>query len=125
MNSKNSALNPKLDMPKWIGIGIILMASIYANYHFDQVVWSLRAAIGILILAVLTGLAFTTVSGQNAWLFIKSARTELRKVVWPTRQETIQTTIVVMVMVAIAAMILWGVDAFFLWAISGFTGSRG
>lgn len=124
MNAK-SEINPKLDTFKWITIFVCLFVGIYANYHFNQVEWALRAAVGIVVLCALVALAARTRVGHHAWGFIKSARTELHKVVWPTRQETVQTTLVVMVMVAITALILWGVDSLFLWAVSWLTGQKG
>ena len=50
---------------------------------------------------------------------------ELRKVVWPTRQETIQTTLIVVAMVVVAALILWGLDKVFFWLVAWLTGQRG
>ena len=54
-------------------------------------------------------------------IFAKEAKLELQKVVWPTRQETIQTTSIVMVMVAITGFVLWGIDSGMLWAIGKIT----
>ena len=49
--------------------------------------------------------------------FLKETRIELRKVVWPTREETIKTTGIIMVAVVIVAIFLWIVDAFFTWGV--------
>ena len=62
-------------------------------------------------------------SGQKVWVFAKQSRMELRKVVWPTRQETIQTTMIVVAMVVVMALVLWGVDSILTWAITWLTGS--
>lgn len=125
MNVKTDSKNSKLDTLKWLVIFVCLLAGIYANHHFAEVEWALRAAVGIVLLCALLALALQTAVGRSAWVFVKSARTELHKVVWPTRQETVQTTLVVMAMVTIAALMLWGVDALFLWAVSWLTGQRG
>jgi preprotein translocase subunit SecE len=58
-------------------------------------------------------------------VFVKEAKTELYKIVWPTRQEAIQSTLVIMAVVAIASLFLWGVDSALLWGMSFFTGQRG
>lgn len=100
-----------------------LLSGVIANHHFNEVEWALRSAIGLVVLCGLLALAYRTTAGQHAWVFIKSARAELHKVVWPTRQETVQTTLVVIVMVAITALLLWGVDALFLWGVSFITGT--
>lgn len=125
MNQISAGKIAKWDKLKWIVIFACLVAGVGANHYFHSIDWSLRAAVGIVLLCALLVLASRTSAGQHAWNFIKSARAELRKVVWPTRPETLQTTAVVIVMVAITAMILWGVDAFFLWAVSWITGQRG
>ena len=52
---------------------------------------------------------------------IKEAKIELQKVVWPTRQEAVQTTSIVMVMVTITGFVLWGIDSGMLWAIGKIT----
>jgi preprotein translocase SecE subunit len=62
---------------------------------------------------------------KNLWYFFRAARDELRKVGWPTRQETIQITIVVILMVLISSLFLWGVDAIMIWVIQLLTGPRG
>lgn len=113
------------DRLKWILIGLLLIAGLVANYYFSEVAWAVRAAIGIIWFCALVAVAFTTAQGHRAWGFIKAARGELRKVVWPTRQETTQTTLVVVTMVVITALVLWGLDTFFFWAVSLVTGQRG
>ena len=114
-----------LDRFKWILIFLLLIAGIVANYYFAQIPWAIRTAIGIILIAILCAIALWTSQGQRAWSFIMSARGELRKVVWPTRQETIQTTLVVIAMVVVTALFLWGIDSLFFWAISFVTGQRG
>ena len=114
-----------MNILKWIVVATILIGSIIANLHFAQIDVAYRAAIGIIVLAITLGIAYTTAQGQVAWAFIKTSRTEMRKVVWPTRQETIQTALVVFAMVAVTALVLWGVDAVFMWLVGTITGQRG
>lgn len=111
-----------IDRLKWLLILVLFIVGVVANYHFAQLPWAIRAAIGIIWLAILVAVALWTAQGQQAWAFIKAARVELRKVVWPTRQETTQTTLVVMAMVAVTALVLWGLDTLFFWAVSLVTG---
>ncbi|MBP5143215.1 preprotein translocase subunit SecE, partial [Pseudomonas chlororaphis] len=49
---------------------------------------------------------------------VKEARTEIRKVVWPTRQETTQTTLIVVAVVLVMALLLWGLDSLLGWLVS-------
>jgi preprotein translocase subunit SecE len=113
------------DHLKWLLVLILLIAGFVANSYFSQVPWAVRAAIGIVWIVIAAAIALWTTQGQKAWTFIKAARVELRKVVWPTRQETTQTTLVVMGMVLITAIVLWGLDTLFFWAVSLVTGQRG
>ena len=115
----------KTDTFKWILIVLLVASGIYANLYFQQVDMAYRAAVGIFLAAGVVGIAYLTNPGQSAWIFIKSSRVELRKVVWPTRQETVHTALVVVAMVIVTALILWGVDAFFMWLVGLITGQRG
>ena len=62
-------------------------------------------------------IAFTTDKGRAAWEFMRDSRTELRKVVWPTRKETTQTTLVVIGVVTLVAIFLWMVDGVLSWIV--------
>ncbi len=67
---------------------------------------------------VLAGLVFfKSPQGIRLSIFLKETKIELRKVVWPTRDETIKTTGMIVVAVIIVAIFLWIVDAFFTWAV--------
>jgi len=110
---------------KWVVVWLLMAASLYANHYFADVAWAIRTAIGLVIIAGLVAIAYPTAQGQRAWEFLKGARTELRKVVWPTRQETIQTTVMVVIMVIIVSLVLWGLDSLFMWGIGWLTGQRG
>jgi len=110
---------------KWIFIVFLLLAGIVANTYYGDIALALRAAVGIILLAVVLGIALQTIQGQVAWSFAKGARVEMRKVVWPTRQETMQTTLVVVAMVIVASLILWGFDYLFYKLIGWLTGQRG
>jgi preprotein translocase subunit SecE len=114
-----------VDHLKWIVFALLLVAGFVANAYFSQAPWGIRAAIGVILLIILIAIASWTSQGQRAWKFIRAARVELRKVVWPTRQETTQTTLVVIAMVAVTAVFLWGIDTLFFWAVSLVTGQRG
>ena len=83
----------------------------------------------VLALLVVTGvsiaIAMQTERGRNTWGFVKDARSEVRKVVWPTRAETMQTTLIVIIMVLVVGVILWLMDTFLLWAVKLLTGQGG
>lgn len=98
---------------RWLGVLVLLVAGLFANQYYAAVAWGIRAAVGIVVFLAALGLAATTSQGIKARVFIRSAKIELRKVVWPTRQETVQMTVIVIIMVLIASLILWGLDGLF------------
>jgi preprotein translocase subunit SecE len=59
--------------------------------------------------------------GGAAWSYVKATNVEVRKVVWPTRQETLQTTLIVIIMVILVALMLWGIDSVLGWAVRALT----
>lgn len=117
--------NPARNSVLWAVVVILLAAGIGAYYYFQEVAWSLRAAAGLILICILLAIGLQTTQGQSFWRFAKAARMEMRKVIWPTRQETIQTTLLVVAMVVIMALILWGVDSILMWAVGWFTGQHG
>ncbi|WP_439640254.1 preprotein translocase subunit SecE [Nevskia sp.] len=79
----------------------------------------------LLLLASVAGAVaaiYRTAIGQTLWSHIQGSRVEIRKVVWPTRQESLQTTLVIAVFVLIVALMMWGLDASLLWAVQKLTG---
>ena len=101
---------------------VIFLAGIFAYYLLPDVSILLRA-IGVLV-GVLLGafVALQSAQGQELWKFIQASRVELRKVVWPTREETIQTTIAVFVFAVIMGVFFWLLDLSLLYITSYLTG---
>ena len=124
MGKKNQP-ETKFDKVKWLIALLILVIGFIANYHYLQEPLSLRLAGWIVLICVVLYIIAKTTKGAKAWRFLKEARNEIRRVVWPKRQETVQTTGLVMLMVVVMALILWGVDTLLLYAISWFTGHGG
>ena len=112
-----------VDTAKLALSGVIALAGLVAYYYFPDVPTFLRA-LGILVaVALATVVALTSLQGQKLWKFIQGARIELSKVVWPTREETIQTTIVVLVVALIGGVLFWVLDFFLLWITTRITGT--
>ncbi|PCS23923.1 Preprotein translocase subunit SecE [Candidatus Enterovibrio escicola] len=89
---------------------------------YSEVSVVLRAAVVIFLIASAAAAAAMTVKGRSAITFAQDSRMEVRKVVWPTRQETIQTTLIVLVVTVIMALILWGIDGIMVRLVRLFTG---
>jgi preprotein translocase subunit SecE len=103
----------------------ILVGSIFAYYYYADESALLRA-IGVLVgFALAIWVAFQSAQGKTLWAFIQGSRVELRKVVWPTREETMQTTVVVLVFTMIMATFFWLLDLFLLWFTTFVTGQGG
>ncbi len=77
---------------------------------------------GVVLAAAVFG---SSARGHAVWQFMLDSRQELRKVVWPTRQETTQTTLVVFVFVVVVGFFFWGLDLFLSWATRFLTGHGG
>ena len=64
----------------------------------------------------------TTVEGRESLKIVLDSRTEIRRVVWPTRTETTQTVLIVVVAIFLCALLLWGLDSFFGWVMANLLG---
>ena len=114
-----------VDTAKLAGAVAIALVGFVAYYYFGDASVALRS-LGVLValgLAAFVGLQ--SAQGQSLWRFIQAARTELRRVVWPTREETIQTTIAVLVFALIMGVFFWLLDLGLLYATSKITGQGG
>ncbi len=125
MKSLTTEQTPHSGLLKWVCVIILLAIGIAANAYFEQIAGALRAIGWIVLLAACAAIAAMTAQGKAVIAFSKDARLELRKVVWPSRQETTQTTLMVIVLVIVMSLILWGIDTFLMWAIGWMTGQRG
>ncbi|MCY4221059.1 MAG: preprotein translocase subunit SecE [Thiotrichales bacterium] len=105
------------DLAKWIGAFVILGGGIAGFYYWSDESLLLRV-VGLLVLsAVALFVAVQTEKGRTAWEFVRESHTEVRKVVWPTRKETVQTTLIVIAMVGLVAIILWLLDGLLAWLV--------
>lgn len=122
MNAKVEKENAALDPVKWIVALAIIAAGVVGNYYFSAESLLYRV-IALLVLAVVAGyVALQTEKGKQFSALVSEAKTEIRKVVWPTRPELIQTTFMVVVFVLVVALVLWGVDSLIGWTISSVIG---
>lgn len=122
VNSENS--KSSLDGLKWTITVILLAAIIVGNYLYgEETHVVLRVAILLLLAALAVLSAAFTEKGKTFIGFAKDARLEVRKVVWPTRQETVQTTLIILAVSTIVGLILWGLDGVFVRLVSFITTS--
>jgi preprotein translocase subunit SecE len=115
----------KLDTFKLVIAIAALLAGIGGFYYYADASLLYRVLGLVAVVMVAAGIALTTVTGHAILSFGREARAEVRKVVWPTRQETVQTTLMVVVAVIILGIFLWLIDMMLLNAVQILTGQGG
>ncbi len=108
----------RMDGLKWLLVLFVLGGGIYANYHYAAEPLLFRVLGLVLAAAIAAVVALQTAKGAAFWALMKGAQTEIRRVVWPTRQERNQTTMVVVAFILLMAVILWGLDSLLGWLTS-------
>jgi preprotein translocase subunit SecE len=127
MNAKTEVEGSSgLDVAKLIAAVAILGAGIAGFYYFadQQALW-IRLLGLLVVVGVGAFVALQTTAGRGFWRFAVDARGEVRKVVWPSRQETLQTSLIIFVAVLIMAIFLWAIDSLLFLAVRYLTGQGG
>jgi preprotein translocase subunit SecE len=101
---------------------VVVLGGLVGYYYFADSPGLLRALGVVVALAVAAAIVFTSLQGRTLWKFIQGARVELNKVVWPTREETLQTTLVVLVVALFGGVFFWLLDLLLLWLTTRITG---
>jgi preprotein translocase subunit SecE len=122
MNSKVEAGSGRFDGLKWLLVALLVAAGVVGNVYFANQSLLYRVIALLVLAAVAVFIALQTAKGEEFWKLAKEARIEIRKVVWPTRQEATQTTMIVFAFVLVTALILWGLDSLIGWLASRILG---
>ena len=122
MSEKTENASNPMDMLKWLVVIALLGGIIVANYLYEDISVLYRALAAVAAVVVAGFIASTTVKGATFLAFAKDSRTEVRKVVWPTRQEATQTTIIVLAATAVMSLLLYGMDLIIVKLVSFMTG---
>ena len=101
---------------------LMLFVGIGAFYWYEEQALAIRIAMVIAGLGLGAGLAWFSWYGREFWQFAQAARIELRKVVWPSRDETIKTTYVVFIFAIVMGLFFWGLDWVLTWLTRLMTG---
>lgn len=105
---------------------LILLAGVVGFFHFAGEVMTIIRAVGLLVmLGVALAVVGRTARGRDMFSFVRETDIERRKVVWPNRQETLQTTLVVLVLTVIVAILLFLMDSLFGWFVRRLIGVGG
>ncbi len=122
MNAKTEVESSSMDTAK-LALAVLMLAAGIGGFYYYEAYSLLLRVLGLLAVAgVAVAIAMQTMVGRKVWSFASDSRTEVRKVVWPSRQETIQTTLIVFAMVLVIGIILWLVDMALLAIVRSVTG---
>jgi len=112
-----------LDVLKLLIAAGVLLGGLFGYYWYLE--WSQPLRVLLVLAGTIAGvaIAMTSTQGRRLWAFIQGSRIELRKVVWPTKQETTQTAVAVFVFTLVMALFFWGLDSFLLWLTRTLVGS--
>ncbi len=125
VNTESQGNSKAKDILLWGLVFIILLAAVVGNQVYSEQALFIRivAVVGAIVVAGV--LAFQTVKGKAVIDFARESRVEVRKVVWPTRQETIQTTLIIFAVVAVVGLFLFLLDGALIWLVDLITGVKG
>ena len=100
-----------VDRLKWFIALFVFAAAVVGNSYFVEIAFLYRV-LGVVFLFII-GLVVLSITnfGSNAIKLIRESRTEIRKVVWPTRLETTQTFLVVFISIIVLCLIFWGLES--------------
>ncbi len=122
MNTSAETQISVLDVVKQVASVFLAIVGVVGFYYYTDIPLLYRV-VGLIIVAIaVLGLMFTTNVGRNTWNFFLESKQEVRKVVWPTREETTRTTMLVFAMVFAVGFILWLLDMFLFWGVRFLTG---
>ena len=122
MDAKTELQGSRADTLKLISALLIITLAIASFYYYaDQSL--LVRVIGLLVVGgIAVAIGFRTEQGRQLWGFLRDAQIEVHKVVWPTREETIKATLLVVLMVVVVAIFLWLLDLLLGWLVRMLTG---
>ena len=122
MSSSAETQESRGDVLKWAVVVLLVAVAVVGNNYFSAESLLYRL-IAVLDLAGVAGfVALNTAKGRSFAKLAREAKTEIRRVVWPTRQETVQTTLIVLAVVIFMSLVLWGVDSLLGWIVSAVIG---
>ena len=125
MSAKTEETGSGLDTVKLLVVVVLLVAGVYGFYSFaDQPLW-VRLAGLLAVVGAAVFVALQTAVGRTVWQFATDSRTEVRKVVWPSRQETLQTLLIISIAVLLTALFMWLVDSVLFSIVRYLTEQRG
>ena len=121
MTEGSKEISSTLDTLKMATAVAILLMSIFSFYYFSELSVLIRVLVVLFSVVMSLLIFFKTQRGLIFWEFLQGSRVEMRKVVWPTKQETIQTTLTVFVFVLVLGIFFWLLDFLLLYITTSIT----
>lgn len=115
---QTDASKSRFDWFKWALVAALIAAVAVLNSVYSEESLFYRVLGGVVLAAVAALIAIQTRQGKAFWHLAKGSRAEVRRVVWPGKQERNRTTLMVIAMIFAVALILWGLDTLFGWLAS-------
>ena len=123
--AENPSAAKSLETLKVVVSATLLLLSLIGYYYYSDAHAVVRV-LGLIGGIALSGMVFYRSDKGRSWFgYLSHAQKEVKQVIWPTRQETVQMTLIVFAVVIVMSIFLWLVDMFFLWAVQMLTGQGG
>jgi len=107
-----------IDFFLWSFFAGIIVFSLYLYANYADTATVIKLLFSLFSIFMLLSVAFFTKKGRIAYTFMLEALVELRKIVWPKREEVTQVTLMVAAVIVLISLLLWGIDSAFSALIS-------
>jgi preprotein translocase subunit SecE len=125
VNVENQNRNKGKNIALWGLVFILLAATVVGNSVFAEKSLLIRVVAVVIAFAAAAVTALQTLQGKALLTFSRESIKEVRKVVWPTRQETIQTTLIIFAFTVVMGLFLFLIDGALIWLVELITGMKG
>ena len=117
MNAQAEEVTSVADIVKLISSVLVVIVGLVAFYYFSDFQLLYRVLGLLVVISAAVALGFTTVKGKSVWQFMLESKLEFKRIVWPSKDEAVRTTLLVFLMVFVVGLILWLLDMFLFWAV--------
>ncbi len=117
MNAQAEEVTSVADIVKLISSVLVVIVGLVAFYYFSDFQLLYRVLGLLVVVSAAIALGFTTAKGKGIWLFMLESKLEFKRIVWPSKDEAVRTTLLVFLMVFVVGLILWLLDMFLFWAV--------
>lgn len=126
MESQSQEAAARFDTPLLAIAVLLILGGTFAYYYLDSAFgFGLRVGVLAAVIVIALFIGYQTTIGKGVWATIVGSRVELRKVVWPTRQQSVQLTLLVALVTLLTALFMWAADSLLLFLVKFITGGAG